>query len=132
MQGYRSTKSGYSRIMTAGFVWKRCSASLHFRREKQKNTGWFMTERKRMLLSCQTNISSVCLSVVKRQGNPLLWTGRSTDTFPSRSRRSCCLTEWGMCFFRHYCLMMWSMREISYVPISTQSIVSMKSGNLWT
>ena len=83
-------------------------------------------------LLCQINISLVCLLIVKRRGNRLLRTEWNMDTLQNRNRKLCCLTEWGMCCFRHYCLMMWSMREISYVPISTQSIVSMKSGNLWT
>ena len=39
-----------------------------------------------------------------------------------RNRGLCCLRPWGKCCSRHYCLMMWSMRVMSCLPISTRSI----------
>ena len=48
--------------------------------------------------------------------------GWGMNTLQGRNRGSCCLRPWGKCCSRHYCLMMWSMRVMSCLPISTRSI----------
>ena len=67
--------------------------------------------------------SKVCLLIVKRRGNRLLRTGWNMDTLQNRNRKLCCLTVWGMCCFRHCCLMMWNTAAADCLPISTQYTV---------
>ena len=66
-------------------------------------------------------LSSACLPIVKRQGNPLFRMGWNTDTLRRRSRGLCCLTVWAMCCSRHYCLMMWGIWAMSCLRTCTQS-----------